>query len=51
MAERPTSFPQQEILAPLDLTKEALIYVAKKLLCYAFCVGDSIPIRLGGAMA
>jgi hypothetical protein len=30
MAERPTSFAQQEILAPLGLTKGALIYVAKK---------------------
>jgi hypothetical protein len=30
MAERPTSFAQQEILAPLQLTKGELIYVAKK---------------------
>jgi hypothetical protein len=30
MAERPTSFAQQEILAPLGLTKGELIYVAKK---------------------
>jgi hypothetical protein len=30
MAERPTSFAQQEILAPLELTKGELIYVAKK---------------------
>jgi len=29
MAERPTSFAQQEILAPLELTKAELIYVAK----------------------
>ena len=30
MAERPTSFAQQEILAPLELTKGGeLIYVAK----------------------
>lgn len=29
MAERPTSFAQQKILAPLELTKE-LTYVAKK---------------------
>jgi len=26
MAERPTSFAQQEILAPLELTKGELIY-------------------------
>jgi hypothetical protein len=31
MAERPTSFSQQEILAPLQLTKGELIYVAKKV--------------------
>ena len=31
MAERPTSFAQQEILAPLGLTKGELIYVAKKI--------------------
>jgi hypothetical protein len=30
MAERPTFFAQQEILAPLEPTKEELIYVAKK---------------------
>jgi hypothetical protein len=30
MAERPTSFAQQEILAPPGLTKGELIYVAKK---------------------
>ena len=30
MAERPTSFVQQEILAPLELTKAELIYVEKK---------------------
>jgi len=30
MAERPTSFAQQEILAPLGLTQRELIYVAKK---------------------
>jgi hypothetical protein len=30
MAERPTSFAQQEILARLELTKGELIYVAKK---------------------
>jgi len=30
MAELPTSFAQQEILAPLKLTKGELIYVAKK---------------------
>jgi hypothetical protein len=30
VAERPTSFSQQEILAPLQLTKGELIYVAKK---------------------
>ena len=30
MAERPTSFVQQEILAPLGRTKGELIYVAKK---------------------
>jgi hypothetical protein len=30
MAERPTSFAQQVILAPLGLTKGKLIYVAKK---------------------
>jgi hypothetical protein len=30
MAERPTSFAQQEILAPLGLTIGELIYVAKK---------------------
>jgi hypothetical protein len=30
MAERPTSFAQQKILAPLELTKGALLYVAKK---------------------
>jgi hypothetical protein len=30
MAERPTSFAQREILAPLGLTKGELIYVAKK---------------------
>jgi hypothetical protein len=30
MAERPTSFAQQEILAPLELTKAELIDVAKK---------------------
>ena len=29
MAERPTSFAQQEILAPLQLAKRELIYVAK----------------------
>src|ERR1700693_2643070 len=31
MAERPRSFAQQEILAPLGLTKGELIYVAKKI--------------------
>src|ERR1700730_13800528 len=31
MAERPTSFAQQEILAPLELTKVELIYAAKKI--------------------
>jgi hypothetical protein len=31
MAEQPTSFAQQEILAPLGLTKGELIYVAKKI--------------------
>ncbi|MCU1303258.1 MAG: hypothetical protein JWQ87_3542 [Candidatus Sulfotelmatobacter sp.] len=31
MAERPTSFVQQEILAPLGLTKGELIYVDKKI--------------------
>jgi hypothetical protein len=30
MAERPTSFAQQEILAPLELAKGERIYVAKK---------------------
>ena len=30
MAGRPTSFAQQEILAPLELTKGELIFVAKK---------------------
>jgi hypothetical protein len=30
MAEQPTSFAQQEILAPVGLTKGELIYVAKK---------------------
>jgi len=30
MAERPISFAQQKILAPLGLTKGELIYVAKK---------------------
>jgi hypothetical protein len=30
MAERSTSFAQQEILTPLELTKGELIYVAKK---------------------
>jgi hypothetical protein len=30
MAERPTSFAQQEILAPLGLTKDELIYVTRK---------------------
>jgi hypothetical protein len=30
MAERPTSFAQQETLASLGLTKGELIYVAKK---------------------
>jgi hypothetical protein len=30
MAERPTSFVQQEIVSPLELTKGELIYVAKK---------------------
>jgi len=30
MAEQPTSFAQQEILAQLGLTKGELIYVAKK---------------------
>jgi hypothetical protein len=30
MAERPTSFAQQEILLPLELTKRRAIYVAKK---------------------
>jgi hypothetical protein len=30
MAERPTSLAQQEMLAPLELTKGELIYVAKK---------------------
>jgi hypothetical protein len=29
MAERPTSFSRQEILAPLQLTKGERIYVAK----------------------
>ncbi len=29
MAERPTCFAQQEILAPWELTKGELIYVAK----------------------
>ncbi|MCU1259595.1 MAG: hypothetical protein JWO80_2480 [Bryobacterales bacterium] len=31
MAERQTSFAQQKILAPLELTKGELIYVAKKI--------------------
>jgi hypothetical protein len=31
MAERPTSFAQQEILAPLEPMKGELIYVAKKI--------------------
>ena len=31
MAERPTSFAEQEILAPLGLTKGELIDVAKKI--------------------
>jgi uncharacterized protein YdeI (YjbR/CyaY-like superfamily) len=31
MAERPTFFPQQEILALLEPTKGELIYVAKKI--------------------
>ena len=31
MAERPESFAQQEILAPLELMKGELIYVAKKI--------------------
>jgi hypothetical protein len=30
MAERPTSFAQQEILAPMELTKGKLTYIAKK---------------------
>ena len=30
MAERPDILSQQEILAPLELTKGELIYVAKK---------------------
>jgi len=30
MAERPTSCAEQEILAPLGLTKGELIYVSKK---------------------
>jgi hypothetical protein len=30
MAEPPTSFTQQEILAPVELTKGMLTYVAKK---------------------
>lgn len=30
MAERPTSLAQQQILAPMELTKGKLIYVAKK---------------------
>jgi hypothetical protein len=30
MAERPTSFAQQDILTPLGLTKGERIYVAKK---------------------
>ena len=30
MAERPTSIAQQEILAPLGVTKGELIYVARK---------------------
>jgi hypothetical protein len=30
MAERPTSFAQQEILAPLGLTEGELIYAAKR---------------------
>ena len=31
MEERPTSFAQEEILAPLDLMEGELIYVAKKI--------------------
>jgi hypothetical protein len=31
MAERPTSSAPQKILAPLELTKGELIYVAKKI--------------------
>jgi hypothetical protein len=31
MAELPTPFAQQEILAPLELTKGELIYVKKKI--------------------
>ncbi len=31
MAERPTSFAQQEILAPVELKKGKLICVAKKI--------------------
>jgi hypothetical protein len=30
MTERPTSFDQQEMLAPVELTKRQLIYVAKE---------------------
>jgi hypothetical protein len=30
MAERPTSFAQQEMFAPLELTKGEVIYAAKK---------------------
>jgi len=30
MAERPTSFAQEEILAPLELMEGELIYVTKK---------------------
>jgi hypothetical protein len=30
MAKRPTSFGQQEMLAPVELTKGKLIYVAEK---------------------
>ncbi len=31
MAERPTAFAQQEILARVELTKAELIYIAKKI--------------------
>jgi Bacteriocin-protection, YdeI or OmpD-Associated len=48
MAEPPTSFTQQEILAPVELTKGMLTYVAKKI---QRCCTRGAPADLKKALA